>query len=213
MPPERALWINSGLPPRLRGITLDNRLGDWETTPQLAAAHAWLMQLPARQRLDGRTRLPVDRNGYGLGLLLAGLPGTGKTSIAAAVACSVRTSGRGVFFCRFEDYLTAVKSTYAADRPEEELSHAYNILDRTETAFLTVLDDVGQEHRTDSGFAQDRLTQVLRARHDTGRPTIITTNLTDSQWGQIYSAPLRSFIGQACRKIEFVGPDRREGPR
>lgn len=213
MDPERARWINSGIPRRLRGITLTDRLADWEMSPQLAAAHAYLAGLPAQQKLDKRTGLPVDREGYGCGLLLAGLPGTGKTSLAAAVACSVRCSGRGVFFIRYEDYLSARKAPFNNDLDDEALSHAYNVLDRTETAFLTVLDDVGHEHRTDSRFAADCLSQLLRSRFDTGRPTVITTNLTDAQWAQAYSAPLRSFMAQACRRIEFVGPDQREDHR
>lgn len=210
MPPERARWINSGLPKRLRGITLDDLLADWHTTPQLAAAHAYLRELPRQQHLDKRTGLPTDRAGYGRGLLLAGLPGTGKTTVAAAVSCSVRLTGRGIYFTRYEDYLTARKAIFSNHLPDEELSQAYNALDRTETAYLTVLDDVGHEHRTDSGFAADCLSQLLRTRFDTGRPTLITTNLTDAQWAQAYSQPLRSFLAQACRKIEFTSSDQRE---
>jgi DNA replication protein DnaC len=61
------------------------------------------------------------------------------------------------------------------------------------SAPLLGLDDVGKEHKTASGFAQDEFDQLLRNRHDRGRPTVITTNGDVEKW-DIYHESMPAFV-------------------
>ena len=61
---------------------------------------------------------------------------------------------------------------------------------------VLVLDDVGKEHSSKSGWSASVLDQVLRYRHNEGRPTIITTNLALPKWAG-YNESMESFIARS----------------
>lgn len=204
------LWIGTGLPRRTHDTHLHDLMEADGAPTELAAVAQWLQELPAQQAVS-KALVPVDRSRFGQGLLLTGLPGRGKTAAAAAVACEVRRGGKSVYFTRWADFVQQSRDLYGrlakGVSAPEELSRALHAADRVRTSFLVVLDDVGQERITDTGYGTELLESTLRERYDDGRPTIVTTNLTSQQWTSRYSGPLRSFIGQACRILAFTGRD------
>jgi DNA replication protein DnaC len=74
---------------------------------------------------------------------------------------------------------------------------------------VLLLDDVGKEHRTKSGYAENELDVLLRLRHREGRPTLITSNVPPKDWGVIYHESMGSFIQESFTMIKMVGSDRR----
>jgi DNA replication protein DnaC len=101
--------------------------------------------------------------------------------------------------------LTDGRDALAQEAREEiaEITEAEWILRRG--AYLVILDDVGKEHRTASGWAAQEFELLLRERYDSGLPTIITTNLSFDKWDAEYSQNLRSFATEACPAVEFGG--------
>jgi DNA replication protein DnaC len=73
---------------------------------------------------------------------------------------------------------------------------AYNIR-------VLVLDDVGKEHQSGSGWQRNMLHHILRTRFNNGLPTIVTTNLPVKTWESTYGGATESFIHEAFAVIEL----------
>jgi DNA replication protein DnaC len=68
---------------------------------------------------------------------------------------------------------------------------------------LLVVDDVGKEHRTASGFAQDEFDLLVRTRHNRGLATIYTSNIPLEEWSNQYSASMQNLIQRSSLVLEF----------
>jgi DNA replication protein DnaC len=105
-------------------------------------------------------------------LVLMGLPGTGKTHLAAAIANERRSGGQIAYFVTAPDLLDHLRSAYA---PESKISYD-KVFDAVRTAPMLILDDLGAHSGTP--WAQEKLFQLLNYRYNAALPTVITTNLT-----------------------------------
>jgi nucleoside-triphosphatase THEP1 len=211
MDPERALWIDTGIPRRYRHLGLGHPVLADNPSDEFRAAAEWLQHLPEQQKTTPAGH-PVRPLEYGQGLLMAGAPGTGKTTMAASLACDVRRWRKSVYFVRYPEYVD--RERYIASGRDDDAAHlarCHASVSRVAAAHLVVLDDVGHEHLTASRFAEDTLAAILRNRFTNGQPTIITTNLTGDHWRNRYSPALRSFVSEATRLLAFLGPDLRGG--
>ena len=104
----------------------------------------------------------------GAGLLLWGGVGTGKTFLAACVANALLDRSIPVLMPVTGELLNKLMGIYPSERNAFlESLNAYSLL---------ILDDLGMEHSSE--FAMSQMFSIVDSRYRTGKPLIVTTNLT-----------------------------------
>ncbi len=138
---------------------------------------------------------------HGVGnLLLFGSTGLGKTHLALAIGSAVGAQGYSV--C----YETAIslfdKLQKARFTPNEEtISQA----DRLGNCDLLIVDDLGTE--MPGQFVTAALYGLLNQRLISGKPMIITTNLTVEETSNRYSPQISSRLYGEFKRLTFLGTD------
>lgn len=214
LPVRRSSWIRIANIPK-------SRIG-WEfsdcvdvTEDDMAACKGWV-----RAVSEGRVIKADGLKTCGKGLLLVGKPGQGKTALALTIiqemmrTFSLEAFGvaegkvlvKPCYFTTFSDIVALKGSLINEHRDEDErlflgmhgdcADDAYNIR-------VLVIDDVGKEHTSASGWQSTLLHDILRTRFNNGLPTIITTNLPVKSWGAEYGEATGSFIHEAFATIEL----------
>jgi DNA replication protein DnaC len=172
------------------------------------------------QAMQYASRYPLLGADEGLGLLLTGDTGLGKTHLAVSVLREI-VSMKGVRgqFWDFQQLIREIKSSYDPETKTTELQVLSPVI---ETDVL-VLDDLGAWRITD--WMNDTLFQIINSRYLARRPTVITTNFRDVPPQQAAKADhlvrkeflvdrvgqrLRSRLMEMCLKIQIEGDDFRE---
>lgn len=117
------------------------------------------------------------------GILFWGTVGTGKSYTAACIANELLDRNVSVIMTSFVKILQSIQNT----QNEEE-----KLIARLNTAKLLIIDDLGTERNTD--YALEKVYNVIDSRYLTGKPLILTTNLTfqemqgctDTRYKRIY---------------------------
>lgn len=208
-------WEKAGIPVRFRDLGLDDyEPNDSTGADALDIAYKFVENFQNHFiSPNRRTRgdYPSRREDIGRGLMLWGRNGTRKTTLAAAIATEVQwlSLNYQVFMIRFADYKNALTTTYG-DKDSEEYLEAKRILRMAEKATLLVLDDIGQEHRTSSGFTESVLHELVRRRVEDSRPTVVTTNVDPDDMYSVYGPSFDSFRREAFETIQMAGSDSRK---
>ena len=104
-------------------------------------------------------------------LLLRGGYGCGKTHLAAAIANYAVGMGVPTLFLTVPDLLDMLRFSY--DSEDTTFENRFNEI---RNASLLVLDDFGTQNAT--GWAQEKLFQVINYRYINKLPLVVTTNLS-----------------------------------
>jgi DNA replication protein DnaC len=211
---ERALQ-RAGIPHRYHGKSLQS----FETDGKDPSLYSALDH--ARRFVDN---YPFGMNG--LGLLLVGSSGLGKTHLAAGIlhALVIEKRVNGLFF-DYHDLLKRIQNSYNPSVAATELSVLRPVFD----AEVLVLDDLGATRPTD--WVWDTVAHILNARYGRNQTTIITTNFPNrpslvnreavalgsagraargETLGDRIGDRMRSRLQEMCVVIEMQGEDRRE---
>lgn len=220
-PKVDALRLNQfGVPPRYQAVLL---LEDLKPTQRQRAAYDGLLYFvhTLRDRYvtprRDRESYPEDPSTIGKGVLLTGPPGTGKTTLTAATLLQVyRQNHLPIAFISFSDYIDDTIELMRLEKRGDDVDVLTQLealgarINHAVQAPVTLLDDVGREHRAHgSEFVANELYRLLRHRHRNGLPTLVTSNLPETKWGDVYDESMGSFIQEAFDTFAVGGGDLR----
>lgn len=218
LPARRRTWVKTAsVPPAKVGW----ELADCKDIPAEStdAIQKWLKSL-----YNGRILRAEGKETCGLGMMFYGLPGRGKTTVANAVIQDIirnvdpsvvgmgpgKAVPRPCYFITYNGLLDLKGAIMEDHDPNDEL--LYNGLlgeaaDDSYNVRVLVLDDVGKEHSSASGWQKNMLHHVLRTRFNNGLPTIVTTNVALNDWDAHYGAATQSFIHEAFIWLNMNTPE------
>lgn len=106
----------------------------------------------------------------GIGLMMSGTKGTGKTHLAAAITIELINKGTPVIMNTMIGLLSKIKGAYDGEIKETENS----LIDLYSTVDLLVIDDLGKERPNE--WVLEKLYTIINARYENLLPVIVTTN-------------------------------------
>lgn len=179
----------AGIPNRFIGRTFETFNAESE-----AQKHALAVARDFAEQFEENAR-------RGRGLILSGMPGTGKSHLATAILQT--RLDRPVRYVTCMDMIREVRGAWRRDSERSELE----ILDAFSSLALLVIDEIGVQYGTDG--EQTIIFDILDRRYRDVMPTVLLTNQD--------KAGLKTFIGErtfdrlteTCRWVPFDWPSYR----
>jgi len=177
---------------------------------------------------QGEVIRAVGNDRCGKGLLLIGEPGHGKTTIALSIIQEMMTrfpieafdvkEGRVLirpcYFITFNDILN-LKGQLMDESEDDEAQILYQGLlgdcpNDSYNVRVLIIDDLGKEHASLSGWQRSMFHHVLRTRFNNGLPTIVTSNVDRDNWVGMYGDATASFAHESFSYIPIETSDLRK---
>lgn len=188
---------NLRIPARYQGKSLETYDAEAGDTTAFNAVNHWCAKV-------------IQNLGDGMGILLYGSTGVGKTHLAqGSLIHAVSNHPLSGIFITADRYMDMV---YDEQRNDGELPEAYSdpfLMKYMRRTFdLLVLDGLGSERAT-TEFAHNAISGLIDNRYEEKLTTIITTALNPNELGRVYGKRLLSILQESCYFINVEGPDYR----
>lgn len=137
-------------------------------------------------------------------LLFTGPPGLGKTFLSACIARTVSENGFSVVY----DSAVSIFARFEEQKFSRDSGDATLARDETRRYLgcdLLILDDLGSELTTP--FVQSALYTLVNTRLQTGKRTVVSTNLTMEELRRRYSVQVASRLDGEYQVLPFYGQD------
>jgi DNA replication protein DnaC len=208
-----ALLAAARIPKRYEHCELASYTADFPGAhPSLAFAHISASRFA--QEYDPRD---------GMGLLIIGKIGTGKTHLAVGITKDLVNRGVPCLFYDYRELLKQIQNSYNATVQTTEL----DVLRPVFETDVLILDELGAVKPTE--WVWDTVSLILNTRYNNNRTTIITTNFEDQPaagangsfsparaatraetLGDRIGERMRSRLHEMCRVIKMDGEDFRQ---
>ena len=136
-----------------------------------------------------------------IGLLILGSIGTGKSFLAACIGNSVVEQG---YSCLMTSFFRISDGAWKAE-DKEAYFDSFSFYD------LLIVDDLGVERKT--GYVDEIVAKVIQYRYNSGKPIIVTTNLTiadmTNEKVRIEEDRVYSRLFEMTKQIQVKGSDLR----
>ena len=133
-------------------------------------------------------------------LLFSGDTGLGKTFLSACIARTVADRGYSVVYESAGHLFTNLeRAKFSADEAAREDVRKYSQCD------LLIVDDLGTE--MPGQFTTAALYSLINDRLLSGKPMIVSTNLTIDELSRRYSSQILSRLRGSFRRVAFIGED------
>lgn len=141
----------------------------------------------------------------GIGIMYAGPPGPGKTTLAMITMKYLARANWSVYCTSLGEIVEHIQKSWKSDDKETE-----GFLSTCRTRDFLLIDDVGKEHRGQSGFVQTVFDNLIRHRTQHRQPTFLTTNLTPSELEGVYGEAVMSLLQGKITSVPVLGDDHRK---
>jgi DNA replication protein DnaC len=189
----------------------EKSLDDFEaTTPELERAVE-----VTRDYIDNLKAMKDE----GKGITFVGPNGVGKTHLACAMMAAAGDAGYRIECIELSSYVDMYMESFRLNARinkfgyDEDGQQSYQLDERLRyverrSQFL-LLDDLGRETESRSGWSNHQVFNLLRYRHNRNMSTIVTTNLSFPELDEQYTPGLSSFLREATALIVMEGEDHR----
>ncbi|WP_394548842.1 ATP-binding protein [Priestia aryabhattai] len=131
----------------------------------------------------------------GLALMLWGVPGNGKSLLAASVANELESKGKTVVFISMSNLLQKIRSTFNNNNKESE----NEIMKALHTCDLLIIDDIGAEKVTD--WVEDVIYRIVDGRYTRKKTIFITSNLNPDDLEKKIGKRSMDRLTEMCQSI------------
>lgn len=160
---------------------------------------------PSPQEIARRYMAKLDEMvRRGIGLLLWGPNGRGKTCMAVVIGKEARRRGYTVLFGRASELKSMVieRAVFDADQ---------SMWARMLSVDLLIVDDLGKGTQDSTGFGARLIDDLLRQRASERKVTILTTNMSPrDQMPQELKQSTMHTLKECVVPVHVAGPDRRD---